>query len=299
MKMKGSERMKHCGRLFILAFAFTLLLGMSAFAKDRTVKMKASNGSYTYSGEYKGERFIYHRFKVGASGVMRVTGIEITKKNKRNGFSICLCDSKKKRIDVNKVNYVNGTSKKQVIKYYTLPKGTYYFRVKGASISKKSRYVLQAKFTKIPNDGGTSKAGATQLAKGSTYNVLIGAGEPDTTCSWFSFYSDEEEPIRIGFYPQLPKSNQGGFRVLISGPAYEETWKELNVTEKGDVYTFSTTVLTKRGATTTKKTKGPKKGTYYIAIMREQTDQNLIDRMNGYMKITREEIKKEEDTENN
>ena len=269
----------------ILGVLTTLLFAFSASAKDRTVKMTANDGKYSYVGKYNGERFIYARFKVGTTGVMRVTGIEVTKKNKRNGFSLCLCNSDKERIDLNKVNYVNGTSKKQVIKYYTLSKGTYYFRIKGASIAKKSRFLLEARFTKVQNESGNSKATAVQLSKNTARNVLICAGESADVARYLYFTTDGEEPVKIGLYPKLTKSIQGGFEVYLYGPAYPDG-KKLTLSGKGDVYTLSTTVLVKSGLTTTKKTKGPKKGTYYLMIIRDQSSQALIKRANNYMQVT-------------
>ena len=121
------------------------------------------------------------------------------------------------------------------------------------------------------------------------------------------YYTAETVLVSLASTPvpaQVSYDSLRGMKLAVEKGSSFEIWVRDVLAAQGyvnwaDVYTFSTTVLTKRGATTTKKTKGPKKGTYYIAIMREQTDQNLIDRMNGYMKITREEIKKEEDTENN
>ena len=278
---------KNRGRTFLFLFICimtTLLFAFSASAKDKTYKMTANDGKYTCIGKYNGERFIYTRFKVGTTGVIRVTGIEVTKKKKRNGFTLCLCNSDKERIDLNKVNYVNGTSKKQEIKYYVLSKGTYYFRIKGSSIAKKSRFLLEARFTAVDDEAGDSKSGAVEIKKDATRNVLICAGAPAETSKWLYFVTDGEEPVKIGLYPKLTKSIQGGFEVYLYGPAYPDG-KKLTLSKGGDVYTLSTTVFIKSGYTTTKKTKGPKKGTYYLQIIRDQSSSALINKANNYMLV--------------
>ena len=105
----------------LLTLLLAMVLGMSASAKtgkNKVVKVKGKNGTYTYSGSYGDEKYIYHKFSVGQTGVLRITGYEQTKNGKKSGFTVMLFDKNKKRLDVNKENYINYT--KGTIKYYVL-----------------------------------------------------------------------------------------------------------------------------------------------------------------------------------
>ena len=273
--------------LLTLLLVMTMGMSASAAAKKKTVKMKANNGTYTYSGKYGAEKYIYHKFRVGQTGVMRITGYELSKKNKKNGFSVMLCDKNKKRLDVNANNYINYA--KKTIQYYTLAKGTYYLRTKSPASKTGLRYIIQMKFTKMGNyvgQTGASRWEAPYLAKDYSAYAYITASDDPTTSRWIQFYTDGKDPIELTFIPQLRKSTQGTFTACIYGPSYEDG-KVLEISAGGDRYKLSTTVTTKSGGTTTKKTTGLKKGYYYVEIYRENSTQENQKYANGYVRIIR------------
>ena len=280
-------------KALLLTLLLTMLMGMSASAKTAkslTYKMKSNNGTYVYSGAYKGEKYTYLRFKVKETGVMRVTGYEQNKKGKKSGFYIVLCDKNKKRLDVNTKDYINY--KKARIQYYTLAKGTYYFRLNPARKKVGRRFIMESKFTKMGayvNQTAESRevlknnTQAGYLAKGYSNYAFITASDPADSARWIQFYTDGEDPVELTFVPQLPKSTQGTFKATIYGPSYEKG-KDLTISTGGDRYKLSTTVTSLSGK---KTTKGLKKGYYYIEIFRENTTPDNINYANGFIKLTR------------
>ena len=271
----------------LLTLIFVLLLGTTAFARTSTVKMRQDGTKYTYSAAYKGEKYIYHKLRIRSSGVIRVTGYELSKNNKKRGFTIALCNSKKKRIDMytgSSVSYVKGK-----IRYYTLEKGIYYIRVNGSSLAIGSKYIVQARLTSLRSElysTGLSRDTAVYLNKNSSAFAFIPATAPGDGGRYVKFETDGEDPVELTFIPQLPKSIQGTFIAEIKGPSFPDG-KELKISAGGDRYKLSTTVISKNGATTTKKTKGLKKGVYYVKVYREQTTPENMRFANNYIKITR------------
>ena len=276
--------------LMLLTLLLAMVLGMSASAKtgkNKVVKVKGKNGTYTYSGSYGDEKYIYHKFSVGQTGVLRITGYEQTKKGKKSGFTVMLFDKNKKRLDVNKENYINYT--KGTIKYYVLSKGSYYFRIKSPANKKGVRYIIQMKYTKMGayvKQTGASRDEAQYLAKDYSVYAYITASDDVTSSRWIQFYTDGKDPIELTLIPQLPKSTEGTFSACIYGPSYEDG-KVLEISQGGDRYKLSTVVTSKSYGTTTKKTTGLKKGYYYVEIYRENSTEQNKKYANGYIKITR------------
>ena len=284
---------KHLGFLAII-FVMIMMMAMPAFAaKKKTVKMKANKKytTFTYSGRYEGEKYIYHKFKIKETGILRITGYELTKKDKKRGFSIMLCNKDKKRLDLNKTNYINFN--KGTIKYYVLSKGTYYIRVQGTGMKKKSRYLMEAKLTSLESlltQSSPNKRTAVKLTSGTPSFVVVPASAGTNYSRWVYFYTDGKDPISITLIPQPSKSNQGSFRAKLYGPAYkkegqDDTYKLLTISKGGDRYKLSTQITSRRGGVTTTRTAGLKKGYYYLEISRDTNSTENQQYANGYVKI--------------
>lgn len=266
-------------------------------AKKKTVKMKANKKytTFTYSGRYEGEKYIYHKFKVKGTGYLRITGYELTAKDKKRGLTIMLCNKEKKQLDLNKTNYINFN--KGTIKYYVLSKGTYYFRLQGSAMKKKSRYVMEAKFTSLESVLGQSspnKRTAVKLKDGTPSFIVVPVNATSQYSRWVYFYTDGKDPITLTLIPQPSKSTQGSFRAKLYGPAYkkagqEETGKLLSISKGGDRYKLSTKITSRRGGVTTTRTAGLKKGYYYLEISRDTNSNENQQYANGYVKILLEE----------
>ena len=282
--MRGAKRMCFRKKLTGLVFLSLLLLvtfHTCAFAKTKTAKMKYKDGRYTYSGTYNKESYIYLRFRVKHSGVMRVTGYELSKKGKKYGFSIQLYDSDKKRIDRNSTNYVKYPGK---IKYYTLYPGTYYFRIRGSSLSKGSTYRLESQFQRVEDQGSLSRDTAADMTLNELYRILFSAGESSDTCRWLKFVTDGEDPLTLMIVPILKNSTQGSFKAYLYGPSYEDG-KALEISKTGDIYKLSRTIYSKKNGVVQKRTAGLKPGTYYLKIVRVNDTENDTNYANGYIQV--------------
>ena len=156
--------------------------GYSYSASNRTLKNKTWTGTYPTSYQ----DITYYKITTPKNGYIKVEG----KRDGGYGIYVDLCNSKKKSMLSNKSYLMSSNN---YTTYYAVKKGTYYLKVSSVS----DPYALRYTFTSTADQGGSSKAKATTIAKGKTKTGLVYVTDSKTKADWFKVKLTKKSKLKL------------------------------------------------------------------------------------------------------
>ena len=221
---------------------------------DFQVKFAPAEGSLTsgkvFYGSSADNSFSYYKITVPGNGYLKITVPEKDESESYHSYYVRVANSSRK-------NMLAGdkmlTSSNNYTSYAGVKKGTYYIAVKTYN---DNYYGLQATFSSVKENSGTSKSKAKSISKGSTKKGVITVSQKAGTGDWYKLVVKKTQKVTFKVNARLGGYSGGvKFAVYKRGSSYAFGSISAHETASGELkpYTFG---------------KGGKlaAGTYYIKV---------------------------------